>query len=57
MLDGRVVSRSYLGARYQYLVDIDGVVAKTEAAEEFPADTEVGIWVPAYGAVAFAKDS
>ncbi|WDZ76226.1 ABC transporter ATP-binding protein [Ensifer adhaerens] len=57
MLEGRIVSRSYLGAQYQYLVEIDGVTAKTESAQEFPADTNVGVWVPANGAVVFAKDS
>jgi iron(III) transport system ATP-binding protein len=57
LLKARVISRSYLGARYQYLIDIEGVIAKTEAAEEFSEGTEVAVWVPAKGAVVFAKDS
>jgi iron(III) transport system ATP-binding protein len=56
LLKARVVSRSYLGARYQYLIDIDGVIAKTEAAEEFAPEAFVAAWVPASGAVVFAKD-
>lgn len=56
MLTGRIVSRSYLGARYQYLVDINGEVAKTESAEEFAQEAEVGVWVPSNGAIVFAKD-
>lgn len=55
MLDGRIVSNSYLGARSQYLVDVAGVVAKTEAAEEYAAGAQVGVWVPANGAVVFPK--
>lgn len=57
VLTGRIISHSYLGAHYQYLVDIDGVTVKTESAEEFAGDTEVNVWIPAGGAVVFAKDS
>lgn len=57
LLNGRIVSRSYLGATNQYLVNIDGVVAKTETPEDFSVDNEVRVWIPASGSVVFAKDS
>ena len=51
-LPGRSISRSYLGARYQYLVDIGGEVIKTESPESFP-EGELWAWIPASGCTVF----
>ena len=51
-LNARILTRSFLGARFQYELDVAGTVAKVETAEHFTAP-DVLLWVPAAGSVAF----
>lgn len=52
ILKASIVSRSFLGARFQYDLDVDGTAAKVETSEHF-ATPEVLLWVPAGGSIAF----
>ncbi|MGO4174503.1 ABC transporter ATP-binding protein [Bosea sp. TAF32] len=53
VLSARVLSCSYLGARFQYELDVAGSIAKVESQADV-ASSQVYLWVPSEGAVLFA---
>jgi iron(III) transport system ATP-binding protein len=55
-LPAKVATRSYLGARWQYQLEVSGIVAKVETEEEFEEGTAVWLWVPTHGCVVFEAD-
>jgi len=52
LLPARVQTRSYLGARWQYLLEVAGIVAKVETAEHF-ARQDLWLFVPTHDCLVF----
>jgi iron(III) transport system ATP-binding protein len=55
-LPAKVAVRSYLGARWQYQLEVSDIVAKVETEEEFEEGAGVWLWVPTRGCVVFEAD-
>jgi iron(III) transport system ATP-binding protein len=54
LLPAKVVSKSYLGARCQYELEMSDIVAKVESADEIDG-SEVLVWIPAHGCTVFER--
>ena len=52
ILSARITGRSYMGARYQYDLMVDGVPVKVESADDY-AGGELKVRIPATGCVVF----
>lgn len=52
VLNARIRSRSYLGARFQYELEVGDAIAKVETQERVD-DAEALLWVPSAGSMAF----
>lgn len=55
LLRARVTNQSFLGARYQYDLDLAGTAARVEAAENF-RDPDLFAFIPTDGSVMFTDD-
>jgi iron(III) transport system ATP-binding protein len=56
LIPAAVQANSYLGARYQYELEIAGAVVRTESPERF-SDQNIGVWMPASACVLFAQSA
>ena len=52
-LPARILNRSYLGARYQYEIEVGQITAKVDSSEELGA-AELRAWIPVAGCVVFS---
>ncbi|MGK9055255.1 hypothetical protein [Neorhizobium petrolearium] len=51
-MNARIKSRSYLGARFQFEVEVGDAIAKVESQHPVE-DADTLLWVPSAGSMAF----